>query len=346
MTAFGMLESMRRLHGRGRDSRGIVVDAEGAMLGPDCLLVRCTPAGFRCLAPDEADAIQTVVLGPGHEPEWLFEQTSRIAAALANGDTALAQIYGLRIPVGEFDNATLRRLAATARLVKANFDPNQPRVPKGEPDAGQWIDTGASDVPLPSSGASEPGPEAASEAGGDDGPSIEYTVRIPAERPASARERNSIVRRSAEWLRQAGALGGAFARDPRAKAFFAALEATGWVIEYLAEIRSYLDAPKSLAELQDGVADRRPGYQIHHIVEGQYDSDHRLRNSARFRNRLETRENLVHIPKWRHVEISSWYSRPTKEYGGQSPRESLRGRGWDEQYQIGIDKLREFGVLK
>src|ERR1700693_4145550 len=31
---------------------------------------------------------------------------------------------------------------------------------------------------------------------------------------------------------------------------FMALEATAWVVEYLPEIRSYLDAPKSLEELQ------------------------------------------------------------------------------------------------
>jgi len=34
---------MRRLHPRGRESRGVAVDADGAMLGPDCVLVRRTP---------------------------------------------------------------------------------------------------------------------------------------------------------------------------------------------------------------------------------------------------------------------------------------------------------------
>jgi hypothetical protein len=72
------------------------------------------------------------------------------------------------------------------------------------------------------------------------------------------------VRRSAEWLRQAAALGAAIAPDTRVKAFVAVLEATAWVVEYLPEIRSYLDAPRSLQELQDAVTDQRLGYQVHH----------------------------------------------------------------------------------
>ena len=34
------------------------------------------------------------------------------------------------------------KLAALDRAVKANFDPNQPRVPAGNPDGGQWTDAG------------------------------------------------------------------------------------------------------------------------------------------------------------------------------------------------------------
>src|SRR5713226_10669948 len=133
-----MLPAMRRLHPRGRESRGIIVDAAGAMLGPDCVLVRRSSGGFRCIAPGEARAIQAAVLGPGHDPDWLFEQSRRIARALVAGETALAQIYGLRIPVGELDDAAFHKLAAVARLIKAGFDPNEPRIPQGEPGAGQW----------------------------------------------------------------------------------------------------------------------------------------------------------------------------------------------------------------
>jgi hypothetical protein len=86
-----MIEAMRRLYPRGARSRGVVVDADCAMLGPDCVLVRCTQAGFRCLDPAAADALQKAALGRGPEPDWLFHQCRRIADALANGDVALAQ---------------------------------------------------------------------------------------------------------------------------------------------------------------------------------------------------------------------------------------------------------------
>ncbi len=36
-------QQMRRLDARGPASRGVVVDADGAMLGPDCVLVNRAP---------------------------------------------------------------------------------------------------------------------------------------------------------------------------------------------------------------------------------------------------------------------------------------------------------------
>jgi hypothetical protein len=94
------------------------------------------------------------------------------------------------------------------------------------------------------------------------------------------------------------------------------------------------------------VADPRFGYEIHHIIEAQTRSANPLRNSQRFADRIDLSENLVRIPHWKHVEISSWYSRRNDEYGGSSPRTYLRGKNWEEQYEIGLDILRDYGVLK
>ncbi len=350
---------MRRLHPRGRASRGVVVDAEGAMLGPDCILVRRSPEGFRCVAPGEARPIQAALLGPGQDPDWLFEQSLRIAQALNAGEVALAQIYGLRISLGDLDNTALRRLAVVARLIKAGFDPNEPRIPKGEPGAGQWTyepgyakpraghgQPGAGDErgdqgPATSEGSSGSGEgDVPSDAGGNESP------QIPAKRPDTAKERNTIARRSAEWLHWVATIGASRVRDSRGRLFFATLEATAWILEYLPEIRSYLDEPKSLAELQNAVNDPQSGYQIHHIVEGQYKSESPEANSRRFPDRLEAGDNLVRIPKWTHVEISSWYSTGNDLYGGLTPRAYLRGKSWDEQYELGLNKLRDFEVLK
>jgi hypothetical protein len=79
-----------------------------------------------------------LLCGAAREPDWLFGQCWRIAKALDGGEIALAQILGLQIPIGELSEGQLRGLAAIAPLIKANFNPDEPRVPKGNPDGGEW----------------------------------------------------------------------------------------------------------------------------------------------------------------------------------------------------------------
>lgn len=350
--------AMRRLYPRGSDSRGVCVDAAGATVGPHYALVSHTPSGFRPIGRAEASELQATVLIPGYPADWLFEQCRRIAEALSRGELALAEIYGLYIPVDELGDAALDRLAAAARAAKANFNPDQPRVPAGEPTGGEWTGEPGDAKPRdgdrqPGSGPSRgaPGDQPPVGAGGDEptshGPPVEYRLPIPAERPATAKDRYAVVRRTAEWLRRAAALGALAAPEPRVKAILLTIEGTAWLVEYLPEIRSYyLDGPKSLQELQDAVDDPQPGYEIHHIVEGQYGSINPGRNSVRFGERLESRENLVRIPKWSHIDINSWYSRRNPQFGGISPRDYLRERSWEEQYSIGVRTLRDAGALE
>jgi hypothetical protein len=130
-----MLDNMRRIHPRNAANRGVCVDAEGAMLGPDCVLVHRVATGFRELEREEAATVQRVVLNDGLGPDWLFDQSRRIAQALSSGQIALAQIYGLYIPINGLDDQQLQRLGAIA---KAGFNPDEPRVPKGDPRGGEW----------------------------------------------------------------------------------------------------------------------------------------------------------------------------------------------------------------
>ena len=58
-----MFERMRRLYPRGTANAGIAVDAEGATLGPDCVLVRRTAGGYRSVSRDEAAALQEFLFG-------------------------------------------------------------------------------------------------------------------------------------------------------------------------------------------------------------------------------------------------------------------------------------------
>lgn len=114
---------------------------------------------------------------------------------------------------------------------------------------------------------------------------------------------------------------------------------------YYYQLKANLDPPKTLEELQDGVARPTLGYDIHHIVELQQGLD----DGIPIRE-LESRDNLVRIPEMKHRQITSWYNSVNPDYtiGGKevSPREYFKGKSWDEKYKLGIQKLIDFGVLK
>jgi hypothetical protein len=136
-----MLENIRRLYPRGSANRGICVDGEGAMLGTDCVLVRRFRQGFCVLERSQASAIQKCALSTALDEDWLFRQCHRISDALNKGEIALAQIYGLRIPIRELDERHLRRIAC-ANVAKWSFNPDEPRIPRGNPHGGEWTTEG------------------------------------------------------------------------------------------------------------------------------------------------------------------------------------------------------------
>lgn len=171
--------------------------------------------------------------------------------------------------------------------------------------------------------------------------------QFPAERPQTSQQVNAILRSTAIWLGRAAAiLGPLFSSDPRVRSVWMALEAIGWLAENSPKIVSYVDGPKSLSELQNAADDRGPGYEVHHIVEAQRWSEHPDSNWSRFPDRINSRENLVRVPYWKHVEISSRYSTPYSQLDGLTPREYLRGKSWKEQYEFGLHMLRDVGVLE
>jgi hypothetical protein len=153
-----VFDNMRRLYARGAENRGLAVDADGAMLSPDCTLVRRTARGYRCISREEGAVLQQFLFGETKQPDWFFEQCRRIDRALAQNEVALAQITGLYLPIEELDAARLRQLSRAAPFVKANFNPDEPRVPAGRPDGGEWTADGATFSTVPDGAA---GPSAA-----------------------------------------------------------------------------------------------------------------------------------------------------------------------------------------
>jgi hypothetical protein len=210
-----------------------------------------------------------------------------------------------------------------AIALKAGFNPDQPRVPAGNPDGGQWTSGGGGDSATDFSDARKrPGI-------GHNRPPINDPSDIPPERPDSAWERNLIAQ--------------AIARSAALVSYYFAVIATTshWLNEMYWEIKANQDPPKTLDELQDAVSqpDKR-GYDDHHIV---------LRSAGGpgiTESRIKGLDNIVRIPRYRHWQINRWYETPNDLYGGLRPREYLQGRSWDEQRRVGIDMLREVGVLK
>lgn len=139
-----MIRDMRRLHPRGAATKGICVDVEGATLGPGCMLVRRTSSGYYAVDRREAIAIQKSTFGGTDDTDWLFRQCQHIADALNRNEVALAQIFGLRIAVRDFDDLQ-QEFVANTRFVKAGFNPNEPRIPRGDPHGGEWTTGGPQD---------------------------------------------------------------------------------------------------------------------------------------------------------------------------------------------------------
>ncbi len=130
--------TMRQLYERGPHCQGLAVDAEGVMLGPDCVLVRRLPGGgYRSAGPDAVALLARTVFDDDVRLRRLPIVLSGIVAALDHGDLVKAQLLGLEIPIDRLDEPRLQRLGRAADLLKDGFDPNELRD-----EHGQWAREG------------------------------------------------------------------------------------------------------------------------------------------------------------------------------------------------------------
>ena len=205
---------------------------------------------------------------------------------------------------------------------RANFNPAQPRVPRGYRYGGRWTGPG-SDWGGP---ARDDGRARIVAVSGDpDEP------KIPDRRPARARERNRIGRAAAGYLRTLPLW--------QQVRFLARV---GWLANEAGHtIRSYSDEPRALEELKERATVPRPGYDIHHIVE----KTPAYRDGFS-REMIESPQNKVLVPRYKHWEITAWYATKDERFGGLSPREYLRSESWQKRVEIGLFALRYHGVLR
>ena len=230
---------------------------------------------------------------------------------------------------------------------KAGFNPNEPRVPAGNSDGGQWTnESGSSDAGDPRvlsdatpDNNSIPGAQYAANdlpgIGHNQGPPLGEPPEIPPEQPATHQAINAFLKGAAYWLADA-----ALAGEPIGD-FLLALEAAEWLYQFRPYIDAYLEPPKTLEELQQDAFDPQAGYNIHHIVEQKSAEDDGFPDSM-----INGPDNLVRIPTLTHWLITGWYMTKNKDFGDLSPRDYLRGKSWDERMRVGKDALVLFGVLE
>jgi hypothetical protein len=316
----------------------------------------------------------------------------RAAKSWSKGDDFVAHIYlahtglhplddfpraahRLGMAKGALDNGASPRAVFDALHLDARYvdtleklyNPEQPRVPAGHPDGGEWTSGdwgGAANAssrqvlsdatpdtawkPGAQYAANEPPPGI----GHNQGPPLEDPPEIPEVGPAfNTRAFWNFVKVAARWLAKAGwrpvlpiairmeleaTIGG------RIGQFLVAMEAAYWTYKAYPYIHSYFDLPKTLEDLRQNI---KPGYDEHHIVERW------SRKDGIPEEWIESPDNIVPIPKLKHWEINSWLDTETSEFKDEkgnemTPREYIRGKSWKERYQFGLDVLKRFGVLK
>ncbi len=206
--------------------------------------------------------------------------------------------------------------------VLRKYSPDQPRMPAGLPEGGQWTSGGGG-----GGDQSDESETASTEEGRSASDGGEKLPEIPKEKPATAKERTRIIKLLAR-------------RNLPAMALELILQAVPWLIPDAPVIKSYGQYPKTLEELQRDVDDPAPGYDIHHIVE-----QTSAEQDGFSRSQIDAPENLVRIPRVKHQDITAWYNTINAGFGDMSPRDYLRGRSWEERYRVGLDALRDAGIL-
>ncbi len=230
-------------------------------------------------------------------------------------------------------------LTPRARALEKIFNPGaawdpakHPRWPSGESDGGRFRpgDGSGDGSASPIRPVSAAGQSIAQQLLGD-------PPKIPAEMPATGTARNAVRKAVVHWLARA-ALVARDAAAPEIAAIHAAVEGAFWLAPY---VNAYLGKPKTLEELQAAVKTPQDGTDVHHIVEQSSARKDKVPESQ-----IQDPSNLARIPTLKHWELNAWYERPNKGYGGLTPREYVKGKDWDTRRQVGLDGLKEVGVLK
>jgi hypothetical protein len=216
------------------------------------------------------------------------------------------------------------------------WDPDKhPRQPAGESDGGEFAPSGGGDASIvPVAGPPPPWHNHPPERIGE-------PPKIPEKEPDTKAAKFAVIRSVAYWIGNAAKFGAKFAGP--VKALIAAAQAAAWLRPY---INASLQGPKTLEQLQADAKSPAEGFEIHHIVEQTpaYEAGYS-------KELIESPRNKVRIPLVKHWELNAWYDTKNEDYKDKAgnwltPRQYLKDKGWLERRKVGLDGLREVGVLK
>jgi hypothetical protein len=281
---------------------------------------------------------------------------SRLVNAVADRQGLVVPSFGVATHQGgttwdEREIATFAtlydRISVRARELSKIFNPGalnprlpwdsdkHPRHPAGESDGGEFAPNGGGDPSIiPVGGPPPPWHNHPPERIGE-------PPKIPEKEPDTTAAKFAVIRSVAYWIGSALKFGAKFAGP--VKALIAAAQAAVWLKPY---ISAYLQGPKTLEQLQADAKSPGEGYEIHHVVEQTPGY-----NDGYSKEQIESPRNKVRIPTIKHWELNAWYGRPNKNYQDKdgnwmTPRQYVRDKGWLVRRKVGLDGLREVGVLK
>jgi hypothetical protein len=113
-----------------------------------------------------------------------------------------------------------------------------------------------------------------------------------------------------------------------------------------AQLKSALQAPKTMEELQQEPTQDNSGYEQHHIV-GQNDDNLAKEALEKFGSDLiNDPSNIIWIPRLQHECVSAAYSRNSDGPGSALVREVINELDFNQQREAGLKILRDCGTLK
>jgi hypothetical protein len=227
----------------------------------------------------------------------------------------------LQVATLRANHAALRLELAAIRLCLAlRYNPYwhlQPRVPAGNPDGGQWIESGPLTAGPLSGGVQLAGP-------------LPLLAIIARAAPAAYRALRLVTRRIAPLLRR---LPDDWSGDqPEEGAFDEPSRRMGPPTPRRPEHEHVRF--RTAEELRNYLGPAGPGRQWHHIVEA------RLAGRRFPAELIHSTDNVVNLPIEMHRQVSARMSSKTELTGRKTMREWLESRPFEEQYEFGLRLIR------